>query len=389
MGVSTALLLARGGARVTLFDAGVAVCAGASRWNEGKIHLGHLYAADPSLRTATRLLPGGLAFRPLVESLIGLRLDDALSPADDLYLVHRQSVVTAEAAAHYYDAVTALAAGHPDAAHYLGPIRDAHVERLTPSALDALCDRDQIVAGFRVPERSVSTRWVADRLVGAVAAEPLLDLRLETHVTGIAPGPHGLHGRLRVTTAGGGHGPFDAVVNALWEGRLAIDATLGLPPPSTWSHRYRVAVFLRTTEPVTLPNVVVVTGPFGDVKNYNGRDFYLSWYDTGLLISGTDVAPPALTPLTDERRAALADEVVARLGAVLPGVAQLPPITASRQLAGGWVFAAGYGQLDDPASTLHQRDRIGMVRHGNYVSVDTGKYSVAPWLARTIADGLL
>ncbi len=41
------------------------------------------------------------------------------------------------------------------------------------------------------------------------------------------------------------------------------------------------------------------------------------------------------------------------------------------------------------ASTLHRRDRIGIVRHGNYVSVDTGKYSVAPWLARTIADGLL
>ena len=388
MGVSTALFLARGGARVTLFDAGAAVCTGASRWNEGKIHLGHLYAADPSLRTAARLLPGGLVFRPLVESLIGQRLNDALSPADDLYLVHRRSVVAAEAAAHYYDAVTALAASHPDAGHYLVPVGEARVGRLTATELGQLCDPDQIVAGFRVPERSVSTGWLADRLVEAVAAETRVALRLDTRVTGIATGAHGLDGPLTVTTADGDDGPFDAVVNALWEGRLAIDATLRLPPPATWSHRYRVAVFIRTSEPVTVPSAVIATGPFGDVKNYNGRDLYLSWYDTGLLSSGTELMPPALPSLTDQGREALAVEVLSRLSTVLPSLSGLPAVTASRHLAGGWVFAAGYGRLDDPASTLHRRDRIGITWQGRYVSVDTGKYSVAPWLARTVADAL-
>ena len=58
-----------------MFDKAPLPLRGASRWNEGKIHLGYLYAADPSLETARRVLPGGLAFRRLVESLIGCPLE--------------------------------------------------------------------------------------------------------------------------------------------------------------------------------------------------------------------------------------------------------------------------------------------------------------------------
>lgn len=389
MGVSTALFLARGGTRVTLIDAATAVCAGASRWNEGKIHLGHLYAGDPSLRTAQRLLPAGLAFRPLVEALIGGSLAPALSPADDWYLVHRRSVVDADTAGRYYDAVTTLAATHPAAAGYLRPLGNARVERLTARELDAVADRASIVAGFRVPERSVSTRWVADRLVDAVAAEPRIDTRLSTRVTGLTTGPAGLDGPLTVVTAEGAEGPFDAVVNALWDGRAALDTSLGLAVPAAWSSRYRVAVFLETTAPVTMPNVVIVTGPFGDVKNYDGRALYLSWYDAGLLAHGTGPALPPVPALDEAATARLADEVVARLASLLPAVADVPALTASRQVAGGWVVAAGLGPLDDPASSLHRRDRLGLTRHGRYLSVDTGKYSVAPWLGRAVADAIL
>lgn len=389
MGTSTALFLARGGAHVTLFDAAPVPLAGASRWNEGKIHLGHLYAGDPSLRTAARLLPGGLAFKRLAETLIGSPIDQAVSADDDLYLVHRASVVDADTSGRYYDAVTAVAAAHPDAASYLSPVSGARVQRLTRAELEATCDTAHITAGFRVPERSVSTRWIADRLVQALAAEPRIEMRLGTTVTGVATGIHGLRGPLRVCVGATEEGPFDAVVNALWEGRLAVDASAGLTPPPTWSHRYRVSVFLQTTRPVTVPSAVIATGPFGDAKNYNGRDLYLSWYPTGLLAEGHAVDPPTPPTLDDAAHAHLADDVLARLGTVLPWVTSLASLTETRRIAGGWVYAEGRGPLDDARSTLHRRDRIGIKREGQYVSVDTGKYSIAPWLARTIADDLL
>ncbi|HEX8944702.1 MAG TPA: FAD-dependent oxidoreductase, partial [Gemmatimonadaceae bacterium] len=57
LGVCTALELARRGRPVTLIEGATRLLDGASRWNEGKIHLGFLYAADPTLSTATRLIP--------------------------------------------------------------------------------------------------------------------------------------------------------------------------------------------------------------------------------------------------------------------------------------------------------------------------------------------
>ena len=83
MGCCTALQLARRGLTVTIVDAAGALMTGASRWNEGKIHLGYLYAADPSLATARRLLPGGLAFRPLMEDLLGQSIAPAVADHDE------------------------------------------------------------------------------------------------------------------------------------------------------------------------------------------------------------------------------------------------------------------------------------------------------------------
>ena len=49
------------------------------------------------------------------------------------------------------------------------------------------------------------------------------------------------------------------------------------------------------------------------------------------------------------------------------------------------MYSQGNGLLDDPAATIHQRSRLGVTRRGTYWSVDTGKYSVAPTLAESVA----
>ena len=384
MGCATALWLARRGDRVTLIDAGDRPFTGASRWNEGKIHLGYLYAADPSLETARRLLPGGLAFKPLTESLIGCALDEAVAHDDDTFVVHRDSVVAAEAAERYYAQVTALVTGHEEAARYLTPVGAARARRLSPAELSAAYDPAHVVAGFRVPERSVSTTWVADRFVAAVTAEPRIELRLRTTVVGVRRTGQVLDSPLIVETSDGLDGPYDCVVNALWEGRLAVDASLGLPPPPAWSHRFRVSAFLHTSRPVPVPSTVVATGPFGDVKNYDGRNFYVSWYPSGLVAEGTDIAPPTVPHMTGEARHALLRAIVTNLERIVPSVSLLLTCADDARLEGGWVYAAGRGPLSNPASTLHRRDRIGITRAGSYISVDTGKYSTAPWLAREV-----
>ncbi len=175
-------------------------------------------------------------------------------------------------------------------------------------------------------------------------------------------------------------------MNALWEGRLAIDAALGLPLPSTWSHRFRLSAFLRSAHRVEVRSAVVVTGPFGDVKNYGGRDFYVSWYPTGLRAEGNAVAPPPVTTLDPREHVCVAVEIIDRLGEIVPSVAILKDCMEDVRLEGGWVYAEGRGSLADPASTLHRRDRAGITRADAYFSIDPGKYSIAPWLASEVAN---
>ena len=384
MGASTALHLAARGVDVTVFEQARAPFDGASRWNEGKIHLGFLYAADPALRTAQAVLAGGLDFRDQVERLTGMDLEGSISPSDDHYLVHRDSVVQADAVGAYFDDVAALVASSPDASRYLVDVSRCRSQRLTAAELEALADPAVVVAGFRVPERSVDTIAVADAFVAALEEEPRIEVRLDRRVTAVEP-DGGSTERWSVHAGGSRHGPFDAVVNALWEGRPVIDETVGHRPDTAQQHRYRLSVFAHTSRPLDTPCAVLAVGPFGDVKNYDGRSFYLSWYPLGLRARSETVAPPPVPELLDDDRERLGADVFAALATRLPWVAEIDAATDEVRVEGGWVYSQGRGLLDDPTATVHSRGLLGVTNVGSYFSVDTGKYSVAPTLAERIA----
>jgi hypothetical protein len=389
MGSSLALFLARKGARVTLIDAAPKPFSGASRWNEGKVHLGYLYAADPSLKTARALLPGGIAFKRLTEELIGSPLEPVTTAEDDLYLVHRDSIVASDVMQRYFEAVSALVREHPAASNYLVDACDSAIRPLSRSELDELTDTRAVVAGFRVVERSVSTGWVADRYVDALFAEPRIELLSATRVIGVRPAGTSVDGSWHVEAEPSLTASFDFVVNALWEGRPAVNATVGLKDDPGWSHRYRLSLFVHTDRRLDVPSAVLALGPFGDIKNYTGRDFYLSWYPAGLIAEGHSLGPPALPFLDDAARRAITNSVLAELGRVIPSVREVAAAAQTTTLDGGWVFAGGRGSLRDPSATVHRRYGFGIRRLGSYISVDTGKYSIAAWLAQKLTGQIL
>jgi hypothetical protein len=146
-----------------------------------------------------------------------------------------------------------------------------------------------------------------------------------------------------------------------------------------------VSLFVRTATALESPSAVLAVGPFGDVKSYSERDFYLSWYPTGLLAHAEAVDPPPVPTLSDGERNRIATEVFAALGGVLPWVGSIERAASEVRVQGGWVYSQGGGSLDDPGAAVHRRNRLGISRFGSYFSVDTGKYSVAPTLAERLA----
>ena len=150
----------------------------------------------------------------------------------------------------------------------------------------------------------------------------------------------------------------------------------------------RRSLFIRTRTALDLPNAIVAFGPFGDVKSYTATDFYVSWYPAGLAFELYAITPPAPRPLGFEQEKRLIAEVQTAIGELLPWTSEIFDSADEVMIRGGYVFAQGRGSLADPRSTLHRRDRFGILRHGQYYSVDTGKYSTAPWLAWCLAKEL-
>jgi hypothetical protein len=393
MGASVALYLARKHVHVVLVDGSAELFSKASRWNEGKIHLGYLYGADPTMNTARKLLTGGLNFPSLVEDLVGRPLDDCVvTQQDDRYVLHKESVARPEDVIALAGKISEMVRQHPDAGKYFTPLENASIRLLNKGELDRDYTTDTIVAGFEAPERSVSTRIIADYYVEALKGSERIECVLGHRVLSAKEHDDKAGGwSVQAETRGGERrllGRFNSVVNALWEGRLAVDATAGLTQPRTWTNRYRVSVFAETCRPVDIKSAVVAVGPFGDIKNYNGKDLYLSWYNTGLLIDSNDLAPALPPVLSAEQEHAIARDTLRHLGDLIPDVHGLYDAFKSFSVKGGWVYASGQGTLSDPRSDLHSRDRIGIFSKNGYFSVDTGKYSVAPWLARQVADAI-
>ena len=78
----------------------------------------------------------------------------------------------------------------------------------------------------------------------------------------------------------------------------------------------------------------------------------------------------------------VAASVLAAIDAWYPGMARSEPI----QVDAGAIVAIGTSDVDDAASELHDRKRIGVWSHGGYHSVDPGKLTTAPMFAVTAAD---
>src|ERR1700751_5384636 len=90
-GCCVALALADRGAKVFLFDRNDALLSRAAVANEGKIHLGYMYAGDTTLSTAKTMMTGALFFAPFLERYLGQSAQSFSTSVPANYVVHRDS----------------------------------------------------------------------------------------------------------------------------------------------------------------------------------------------------------------------------------------------------------------------------------------------------------
>jgi glycine/D-amino acid oxidase-like deaminating enzyme len=390
-GSCAALEIASHGSGVDIFEQDAMPVMRASRINEGKIHVGFLYANDSSQRTATVMAHGALAFADHLSRWLGLRAEDFVLSTPFLYAVHRDSQVDADRLRrHYTDCCAGFGALQASLGRtYLGLREPPSFRELTHDEIEAVLDPRHFATAFWTSERAVDPRVIAGRLGEAVLGTPSIAFRGGTRVTGLE---RDARGRFRVTLADGTRdGPYDQVINALWGGRLAIDRAMGLDPGRRWIHRHKFGTRVRVAlTPEALPSVTMVLGPYGDIVNFGANGLYLSWYPLGMVGTSHDPEPPREW---DELDGAYRSDVFRRSLAAwkqfCPALDELAFSDTDVDPASGVIVAWGTTDIDDPGSELHERYSIGVQSVDGYHSVNTGKYTTMPYLAMQAAQRVL
>jgi glycine/D-amino acid oxidase-like deaminating enzyme len=293
-GCCTAIALAARRVRVVLFDKNDALLSRAAIANEGKIHLGYMYAGDPSLSTAKTMMAGALAFAPFLERYLARPAHSFSVSVPATYIVHRESQNSAEDVCAYLRTVHQLineaADGRKQA--YFGKNLGAPLRLWSAAEKATEFDPETTLAAVSTPEVAINPIALAQIVREYIAAHPLIEVRCRRTILGAEME----RDRVCVLSDGqDGHSrdSFDHVVNALWDGRLKLNEALGFRANRPWLHRLKYGVSFRLPPGVRPPpSATFVLGPFGEVVTYGDGVIYLTWYPECSRAISTDVAPP-------------------------------------------------------------------------------------------------
>ena len=389
-GTCTALELADRGHRVTVFERNSEPLSEASLYNEGKLHLGFVYAADRSFRTAQRMIDGAVRFMDIVGRWIPQTALRALPARPFDYLVHRDTMIGVSDVEAHFSRVAAALGERLLKRSSLRPwdVSRPAWRRLGAEELATRYDPDVIAAAYETCEIAVDTWALARELRGALRAHPRIELRTRTSVVTAEDRAGGGFQVVFDADARQRAGPFDAVVNALWANRPAIDERYGLPQRSRWFIRRKLGVNLRCSGAADVPpSFTIMLGPFGDVVSYRSGRVYLSWYPACMIGTTTGAEE---TDWNAVMRAVDFDtvkrETMDALARICPALGKLEAVNGNVVINGGSIFALGESDIVDPASRLHERLDMGVHGRGRYLSVDPAKFTLAPATAIETAD---
>jgi glycine/D-amino acid oxidase-like deaminating enzyme len=388
-GVLCALELAERGHDIVICDALEDAIMAASLHNEGKIHLGYVYAKDTSDRTSRLMARGASQFSRLLDRWWPEPEIEATASEPFDYLVLPESLETADwLSARYRQMDTGISACLASSgASYLSRRSIRPVERLNQRELETRYNTDTVAAAFRTGERAIDLTRMAAALRSALAVHPRIERRWNTRIEAVSESDNG---SFSVRTEGEApEGSFDAVVNALWSDRLRIDHGMGIHVRRPFLFRQKVAVRMALPEASGFDlSATMVIGPFGDFVSLPSGETYLSWYPSACLRHTQDVAPPPDWANTgDGMQDDVVEACVAELGRRINGIGGIRKRARSTRAVPGVIFSWGDSDIDDTESELHQRHDVGINAYRpGYYSIDTGKLTLAPIFAAELAE---
>ena len=368
VGVMSALLARQRGHDVEPFEREERVWSRASAANEGKVHLGPIFAMG-DVATHRVMIEGSAAFASVVDQALGVATDwDAVCSQEFDYLVMPDSLVSADELGRRYRALNRLLDGYPQMSYLGRPLRQIAAEH-------AHRDKTTGLAAFHTSERAVDPLRLRD-----LALRALTETAVVVHTRAeVARVDQSGDKATLLFPSGDRSEPFDAVVNATWERQHAF-----VPASERHPLNYRVKVAVRVDASERDRAITLVQGPFGDVVRLPDYT-YLSWYPTGRIVHESGWEPTAHALASAEQVSsleALATETVKQLTEIGAHVGE----TRVSEIVGGFILGHGELDIENPQSRLHARSEFGVSRHGVVLTPISFKLTTAPLVAQRVVD---
>lgn len=388
LGSIVALFAAARGWEVEVLDSRPEILSAASCANEGKVHLGPIFALGDA-ETQEVMLRGALSFASIVEDALGTGVDwGEMSSAPFDYIVMPTSLLDAPALAQRYSAMNARfeQLSKHMGSHYLGGAIDHLVDP------EPRTDESTGFPMFATAERAVDPIVLCRLVSSRIASATNIAVRASHRVISLDPAPTGVEVSWRVPGGSAKSGKYDFVVNCAWENQLALDSD-----PDQGRRNFRVKTAVRLRGVAGTRTVTLAQGPFGDVVSH--RDYtYASWYPEARLTNefGTEPSDHARTLLeritaADGEDADLAGwrtSIALRQLAALRELGLLPDFGGPVELVGGVIVGHGSRDIDDHGSRLHSRAEFGTRTAGRLLSPRNFKLTTAPLAARHAIESI-
>ena len=262
----------------------------ASSRNEGKLHLGYVYAHDRTLQTARLMIRGAATFAPLLRRWIGSDVDKIPISSPFHYVVHRDSLISRDEIARHLSSCCAFARDELDGkADYFG--MDFREPPSPVAGYGNVFDDRTVANVFKTAEIAIDTEVMAASVRRSLSDYPNIRGILRAAIDRIAATDRDVEVFFSIS-GDEFRRSYDHVVNATWESRLAIDATAGVQPPRPWLFRLKHYIRLHpcTSIAALIPSSTIVLGPFGDIVHYDNGEMYS---ETGTPSHLPDVRQPS------------------------------------------------------------------------------------------------
>lgn len=385
LGTCLALEMAYQGIKVDLYDREANCLTQAGMRNEGKIHLAFVYGADFSLKTTEKMIDGAMSFLPLLRRWVGSEINSIGVSRPFFYAVAEDSILSPKQfELHCQKIEVGFYKYNPS--DYPGELLPK-AKKLSNFECKGKFNLKKIQAVYRTCERAVDIRAIAQILQKKIAHTP--NITFFPHSTIEQINQRIDSWQLKYSTFSEPHEKsYDIVINALWDGRMAIDEQAGLHDPPPWCYRLKHAIFLTCTSSLEIPSTTIVQGPYGDLVNFGQGRYYLSWYLKCMqgFVKNTITPPNWNRNLSEQEAKDLAIDSIRALSEYMPQLKKMNEKNIrDLSVLGGIIYARGETDVEDPNSGLHTRYELGIRNNKTYYSINPGKYSLCPAFAYTAA----